>query len=47
MTETRTKWDGPLGLDGYYLHFTLELDIVEVSDVALDHNTVMSKGLIY
>lgn len=47
MTETRTKWDGPLGLDGYYLHFTLELDIVEVSDVALDHNTVMSKALIY
>ena len=46
MTECRTKWDGPIGLDGWYLHFTLELTITEISKNALNYSTVMQKPLI-
>lgn len=46
MTDCTASWDGPIGLDGWYLHCTLTLTIVEVSPQALNHNTVMNKPLI-
>lgn len=46
LTECRTKWDGPIGLDGWYLHFTLELTITEISKEALSYSTVRQKPLI-
>ena len=41
MVDVNTSWDGPLGLDGYYLHCKLELNIIEVSAKPLDYHTVM------
>lgn len=46
LTSASVKWDGPIGLDGWYLHCVLTLSIVEVSDEKLDYNSVMSKPLI-
>lgn len=46
LTAVNVSWDGPLGLDGYYLHCKLELSITEVSKDALDYNTVRTKSLI-
>ena len=46
MTNVKVNWTGPIGDDGFYLEFTLELSITEVSPTALDHNSVMSKPLI-
>lgn len=46
LTAVNVKWDGPIGLDGWYLHCVVSLTIVEVSDSTLDYNSVMSKPLI-
>lgn len=46
MTDCTTSWDGPIGQDGWYLHCTLGLTIVEVSPQALSHNTILNKPLI-
>lgn len=46
LTRTRTHWSGPLGLDNWYLEFTLSLTIREVSDVALNIDSVSNFGLI-
>lgn len=46
MTECRCKWDGPIGVDGWYLHFTLQITINEVSNTPLNYSTVMQKPLI-
>lgn len=46
MTNVKTDWDGPIGLDGFYLHCTLQISITEVSEQALNYNTVRRKGLI-
>lgn len=46
MTDCTASWDGPIGLDGWYLSCTLTLTIIEVSPQALDHNTVRNKPLI-
>lgn len=46
MTDCNASWDGPIGLDGWYLHCTLTLSITEVSQQALNYHTVMNKPLI-
>lgn len=46
MTDVTVNWDGPLGLDGFYLHCILEITITEVSRQVLDFNTVRNKPLI-
>lgn len=46
LTEVTVDWDGPLGLDGYYLHFKLSLTIQEVSEQPLNFDTVRNKPLI-
>lgn len=46
LTDVNTKWDGPLGLDGWYLHCRLEISITEVSKSALSYSTVKNKPLI-
>lgn len=45
LTSCKVDWDGPIGLDGFYLHFTLTLEITEVSKQPLNYNTVRTKGL--
>lgn len=46
MTSCKKHWDGPIGLDGYYLMCELTFTIVEVSPQALNYDTVKEKGLI-
>lgn len=48
MTSARVSWDNdsPIGEDGFYLHLVLSLSITEVSDVALNYDTVQKKELI-
>lgn len=45
MTSCKVDWDGPIGLDGFYLEFTLTIEITEVSPQALNYTTVRNKGL--
>lgn len=46
LTDVAVSWDGPLGLDNWYLHCRLDLTITEVSKQVLDYNTVRNKPLI-
>ena len=46
MTSCKTVWDGPIGLDGFYLNCELSMTISEVSPSALNYTTVKNKGLI-
>lgn len=46
ITDVTVDWDGPLGLDGFYLHFKIAITIQEVSKEALDFDTYRAKGLI-
>lgn len=46
MTDCKTKWDGPIGLDGYYLKCELSFTIIEISPQALSYDTIRGKGLI-
>lgn len=46
MTQVDTKWDGPIGLDGYYLNCELSITITEVSETALNYNVIKGKSLI-
>lgn len=47
LTEVSKSWSGPISsIDAWYLEFTLELSITEVSDVPLNYDTVRSMGLI-
>lgn len=46
LTNVSTTWSGPIGLDGWYLICSLQLDITEVSEYALNHNSVRSIGTI-
>lgn len=46
ITDVTVDWDGPLGLDGFYLHFKLAITIQEVSKTPLDYDTVLNKPLI-
>ena len=46
LTDVTVDWDGPIGLDGYYLHGKLSLTITEISDKPLSYDSVRSKPLI-
>lgn len=46
LTSVDVEWSGPLADDGWYLEFTLKLNISEVSTIALDYNTVRNLPLI-
>lgn len=46
ILNTNVEWTGPIGLDGWYLEFTLSLTIQETSDRALNIRTVRDMGLI-
>lgn len=46
MTDVKTDWSGPIGLDDWYLECKLEISITEVSQNALDFDTVKSMSLI-
>lgn len=46
MTDVTVDWDGPLGLDGWYLHCKLVINITEVSPQALSFNVERTKPLI-
>lgn len=46
MTDCKVRWEGPIGLDGYYLKCTLSFTIEEVSPEPLNYTTVKNKGLI-
>lgn len=46
LTEVSVDWDGPLGLDGYYLHFKISLTIQEISEEPLNYDVVRNKSLI-
>ena len=46
MTQVDTTWDGPIGLDGYYLNCELSITITEVSETALNYNVIKGKSLI-
>lgn len=46
MTQVDTKWDGPIGLDGYYLNCELSITITEISETALNYNVIKGKSLI-
>ena len=46
LQDTRVKWSGPLGLDGWYLVCELELTIIEVSETALNYSAIRNKAII-
>lgn len=46
LTQTKTRWSGPIGRDGWYLEFELLLNIQEVSTVPLNIDTVRNFKLI-
>lgn len=46
LTDVSVTWDGPLGLDSYYLVCTVRLNIIEVSPQPLDFWTMRAKPLI-
>ena len=46
LTEVKTTWSGPIGLDGFYLAVSMSLTFTEVSDIPLNYSTVRRKGLI-
>lgn len=48
LTTTTVHWDqnSPIGLDNWYLDFTLTLTIQEVSDAPLNIDSVLKKGII-
>lgn len=46
MTDCNVDWEGPIGLDGFYLMCTLSFTIVEVSPEPLNYTAVRYKRLI-
>lgn len=46
MTDVTPHWDGPIGLDGWWLHCSLSITIVEVSKTPLNFKNVKNKPLI-
>ena len=46
MTDCKVKWDGPIGLDGFYLNCNLSISITEVSPEPLNYTSVKNKRLI-
>lgn len=46
LTNVGVKWYGPIGLDGFYLAFTLTLSFVEISPQPLSHDVVRKLPVI-
>ena len=46
MTDCSVTWDGPIGLDGWYLHFKMNFTITEVSNTELNYDSVKNLPLI-
>lgn len=46
LSDVSVTWDGPLGLDNFYLVCKLALTITEVSDKVLDYWSVKQKPLV-
>lgn len=46
LSDVVVSWDGPIGLDGWYLECTMEITITEVSDQPLNHDVVKNLKLI-
>lgn len=46
LTDVDVSWDGPIGLDNWYLHCTLSITITEVSDHPIDYYYMKNKPLI-
>lgn len=46
LTDVTVTWDGPLGLDNFYLVCKLTLTLIEVSPYPLDYWTMKNKPLI-
>ena len=46
MTNCKTHWYGPIGLDGFYLFCELSFTIVEIAQQTLNYTTIRNKGLI-
>ena len=46
ITDVNEHWEGPIGLDGWFLDVTLEITITEVSQTALNYDVVMNKSII-
>lgn len=46
LTDVVVSWDGPIGLDGWYLECTMEITITEVADQPLSHDVVRKFPLI-
>lgn len=46
VTSVKPHWEGPIGLDGWYLVCNLDISITEVAQVPLNYDSVMKGGLI-
>lgn len=48
LTNVKINWDeeSPIGLDKFFLHFTIALTITEVSEMALTYDSVKNRGII-
>jgi len=46
MTDENVRWSGPIGLDGWYLEFTLSFTITEVSKIPKNITSVRAKNVI-
>ena len=46
VTDVSTTWDGPLGLDGWYLHCTVTITFTEVATSPLNYTKIKNKPLI-
>lgn len=45
LTNTTVTWTGPIGLDNWYLEFTLSMSIQEISEMELNAKSVYTKKL--
>lgn len=46
LTDVSVDWDGPIGLDGFYLHCKMTLTITEVSPQPINYDSMRRKPLI-
>ena len=46
VTSVDVDWTGPIGLDGFYLEFTVTVNFTEVSTRALSHEVVQSLSIL-
>lgn len=46
LIDVSTDWDGPIGLDGWYLNCNMSLTITEISKKPLSYDTIMNMPII-